>query len=350
MGMPRRTTGPAATDALLPASRLAARLGSTPQKPGHAGTGPERAGSQGIGAEAGTKRSPGLLDMGGGKDFSFGGGAGAFSPGAASAGTVAARLRWRLGLRAAVVLGVLSMAAGAWFWWGIATAVPEVTPLSAISQPGTADAGAVTSAGEDGSGRTGSGSDGGHADSGGDHAAGTAVVHVAGAVRKTGVVKLPKGSRVHDAIVAAGGGTAAADLNGLNLAAVLEDGQKLYVPRQGEPVQQEASALGGLPEGSLPAASGTAGSETGGSGAAGSGAGPGSGASDGGRGASGAKVNLNTATVEELDGLPRVGPVLAQRIVDWRAEHGNFKAVEELDAVDGVGPKMLEALLPLVTL
>ena len=60
------------------------------------------------------------------------------------------------------------------------------------------------------------------------------------------------------------------------------------------------------------------------------------------------KVNLNTAGVEELDALPKVGPVLAQRIVDWRKEHGLFKSVEELDAVDGVGPKMLETLLPLV--
>ena len=161
------------------------------------------------------------------------------------------------------------------------------------------------------------------------------MVHVAGAVKKAGVVKLPKGSRVHDAIVAAGGGTAAADLNQLNLASVLEDGQKIYVPRQGEPLQQEAAAPGGQPAGSTPTGSGTAGT--------------GSAASDSGSGTAGAKVNLNTATAEELDGLPRVGPVLAQRIVDWRAEHGNFKAVEELDAVDGVGPKMLEALLPLVT-
>ena len=60
------------------------------------------------------------------------------------------------------------------------------------------------------------------------------------------------------------------------------------------------------------------------------------------------KVNINTAGVEQLATLPRVGPVLAQRIVEWRAEHGNFRRVEELDAVDGVGPKMLAALLPLV--
>ena len=73
------------------------------------------------------------------------------------------------------------------------------------------------------------------------------------------------------------------------------------------------------------------------------------GGGDGGGGApAGGKINLNTAGVEELDALPKVGPVLAQRIVDWRKEHGRFKSVEELDAVDGVGPKMLETLLPLV--
>ena len=309
---------------MLPASRLAATLGPARVDPAEADGGPNG--------------PPGLLNMAGGKDFSFVGGAGAGSPPPASAGTVAARVRWRLGLRAAVLLGVLSLVAGGWFWWRVATAVPEVTPLSAVTEAATADAGAGTTAGEDDKGSGGSAGDGGQTGSGGDGAGdsgGTAVVHVAGAVKKAGVVKLPKGSRVHDAIVAAGGGMAAADLNRLNLAAVLEDGQKIYVPRQGEPLEQEAAASGGQPAGSTPT-----GSETGGTG---------SGASDGGSGTAGAKVNLNTATAEELDGLPRVGPVLAQRIVDWRAEHGNFKAVEELDAVDGVGPKMLVALLPLVT-
>jgi competence protein ComEA len=77
---------------------------------------------------------------------------------------------------------------------------------------------------------------------------------------------------------------------------------------------------------------------------------PGQGAAGaGGTAAAGGKINLNTADAAALDTLPKVGPVLAQRIVDGRKEHGPFKSVEELDAVDGVGPKMLEALLPLVT-
>jgi competence protein ComEA len=283
--------------------------------------------------------------MGGGKDFSFSGGQGAGGGGPVSRGTAGTRFRWRLGLRVVVLLGVLSLVAGAWFWWRIATAVPEVTPLSAVTETGTAEARAGTTTGEGGA-AAGSGG-GGHVESGGDSpdaSLETAVVHVAGAVKNAGVVKLPNGSRVHDAILAAGGGTAAADLNLLNLAAVLEDGQKIYVPRRGEPIQQEAGEPGAQPNGYPPEGTGTAGSGT-----TGSGTGPGSGASDGAGGTAGPRVNLNTATAEELGGLPRVGPVLAQRIVDWRTGHGRFKTVEELDAVDGIGPKMLETLLPLVT-
>jgi competence protein ComEA len=150
---------------------------------------------------------------------------------------------------------------------------------------------------------------------------GTVVIHVAGAVAVPGVVKLPAGSRVHQAISEAGGAMPSADLNRLNLAAVLADGQKLYVPLAGESIPAE-----------LP-------------GSAAAGQDPGTGT---GTGSGAGKVNLNTASVEDLDALPKVGPVLAQRIVDWRKEHGPFKSVEELDAVDGVGPKMLETLLPLV--
>jgi competence protein ComEA len=159
-------------------------------------------------------------------------------------------------------------------------------------------------------------------------AAGKVVVHVAGTVKKAGVVRLPRGSRVHEAIAAAGGASPGADLDRLNLASLLEDGQKIYVPRRGEAAPTDKSAPAGTSGAGAAEAEGTGGP-----------AGEGS----------GGKINLNTATAEELAELPKVGPVLAQRIVDWRTQQGPFKSPEELDAVDGVGPKMLETLLPLVT-
>ncbi len=265
-----------------------------------------------------------MLDTGDLHGFSYGGGTGtAPAPGPAD-GAGDARLRWRLGIRAAVLLGVVSLLAGGWFWWRVATTGPEVMPLSAV----TSDAAETTPS--DAPGTVGDGS-AAAADGQGDSAV-TVVVHVAGAVKKAGIVELSRNSRVHQAIAAAGGATPAADLNRLNLASVLEDGQKIYVPSRGEAASPEA-AVGGAPsEGGAggPATSG----ETGG----------------GGGSAPGGKVNLNSAGAEELEELPKVGPVLAQRIVDWRKEHGPFKTVEEVDAVDGVGPKMLEALLPLLTI
>ena len=150
------------------------------------------------------------------------------------------------------------------------------------------------------------------------------MVHVAGAVGKPGVVSLPQGSRVFQAIDAAGGAAPGADLTALNLAEVLTDGIKVYIPVVGEtPPQSSPVAGAGVVSG---AASGTAGPA-----------------------AAGAKVNINTASLEELGTLPRVGPVTAQRILDWRKEHGAFTSVDELDAVDGIGPKLMESLKDLVT-
>ncbi|MCU1565078.1 MAG: Competence ComEA helix-hairpin-helix repeat region domain protein [Pseudarthrobacter sp.] len=245
----------------------------------------------------------------------------------ASLHDVGPAIRWRLGLRLAVLLGILALAAGAWFWWQAASGRPEILPLSGVSPETAAEAGedGPTDVDNGGGSRAGPASGTTETPSGTQESstAGNVVVHVAGAVLRPGVVQLPAGSRVHDAVAAAGGGTPGADPDRLNLAAVVEDGQKIHVPLQGEPE---------------PGIAGQAGEpEAGGSG-------------DGSAGPAGSKVNLNTAGVEELDGLPKVGPVLAQRIVDWRKEHGPFKAVEELDAIDGVGPKMLETLLPLVTI
>jgi len=230
-------------------------------------------------------------------------------------------LRWRLSFRLGVLLGILAVAAGAWFWWQAASGRPEILPLSGVSPGTTAPAAGEGTPGEDSGGGSRAGPESDPQESA---RAGTVVVHVAGSVLRSGVVELPAGSRVHEAIAAAGGAAPGADLNRLNLALVVEDGQKIHVPQHGEE----------LPAGSEDSRAPAAGD-------------PG----EGNAGApAGSKINLNTAGVEELDGLPKVGPVLAQRIVDWRKEHGPFKAVEDLDAIDGVGPKMLEALLPLVTI
>ncbi|ADL07539.1 helix-hairpin-helix domain-containing protein [Thermosediminibacter oceani] len=142
------------------------------------------------------------------------------------------------------------------------------------------------------------------------------VVHVAGAVKRPGVYELDEGRRVIDAIEAAGGCLSEADLASLNLARKLRDEDKLYVPRIGEfPVTGSAGSAG---------ANGGASS-----------------AADG-------RININTAGLEELDKLPGIGPALAQRIIDYRNQHGPFKSVEELKNVSGIGEKKFEELKDLV--
>jgi competence protein ComEA len=142
------------------------------------------------------------------------------------------------------------------------------------------------------------------------------VVHVAGAVRRPGLYRLPEGSRVDDVIAQAGGAEPKAALDLVNLAAPVADGQQILVPAQGG---AETDGAGGGT-----AAPGTA--------------------------VQGGKVHLNSATVEQLDELPGIGPVTAQQIVDYRSANGAFRAVDELDAVPGIGPARLEQLRPLVDL
>jgi competence protein ComEA len=137
------------------------------------------------------------------------------------------------------------------------------------------------------------------------------LVHVVGAVHDPGLYKLRDGSRVADAVELAGGATPKADLALVNLAAPVADGTQVVVPTQVPPAA--SSAAGG--------------------GAAEARAGP---------------VHLNTATLEELDALPGVGPVTAQKIVDFRQANGAFTSVDELDAVPGIGPARLEELRKLV--
>ncbi|MGC5166672.1 helix-hairpin-helix domain-containing protein [Luteimicrobium sp. DT211] len=146
------------------------------------------------------------------------------------------------------------------------------------------------------------------------------LVHVVGAVRHPGLVHLASGARLEDAVEAAGGPTSSAELDAVNLAGVVADGQQVRIPRQGEAAAPAAEA-----------------SDT-----------------DAGGGASqtpastGAPVDLNTADAAALDALPGIGPVLAQRIVDRRTQGGPFTSVDQLDEVSGIGPALLARLRDLV--
>jgi competence protein ComEA len=149
--------------------------------------------------------------------------------------------------------------------------------------------------------------------------AGTVVVHVAGKVRRPGVITLPAGSRVTDAIRAAGGLRPGVDTGSLNLARRLTDGEQIPV---GLPAV--AASPGGAPgsaPGVPPAEPGTV---------------------------PGTPLDLNTATVEQLQELPGVGPVLARRIVDHRTQHGGFRGVEQLREVSGIGERRFAELKDLV--
>jgi len=141
------------------------------------------------------------------------------------------------------------------------------------------------------------------------------------------------GARVGDAVSAAGGPSAAADLAAVNLARVLVDGEQIVVPKPGD----VAAGAGGAGAG-LGGSAGTSGAVAGGGGAG------------GGPGSAGGAVSLNSADLAALDTLPGVGPVLAQRILDWRTEHGRFTSIEELGEVSGIGEKLLAQLTPKVTL
>ncbi|MEA3077628.1 MAG: competence protein ComEA [Actinomycetota bacterium] len=154
---------------------------------------------------------------------------------------------------------------------------------------------------------------------GADAATSVVVVHVAGAVVRPGVYKLAPAARVADALDAAGGPAADADVDAVNLAAKVEDGDRVFVPRKGE-----SPALV-MPPGGSNAGSGSAG--------------PGSAA---------AVVDLNRATAGELDALPGVGPATAAAIVKYRTEHGRFRSVDQLLDVPGIGPSKLGTLRPKV--
>lgn len=133
------------------------------------------------------------------------------------------------------------------------------------------------------------------------------IVHVAGAVRRPGVYRLASGSRVTDAVRRAGGARPGANLSGINLAARVTDGQQVVVPKKAPEVSGVAAAGGGDEAGGGP-------------------------------------ISLGSATLEQLDTLGGVGPATAQKILEYRNQHGGFRSVDDLDKISGIGPKKLEAL------
>jgi competence protein ComEA len=141
------------------------------------------------------------------------------------------------------------------------------------------------------------------------HRASAVVVHVVGAVHRPGLYRLPGGSRVNDAVERAGGPTRKANLEGINLAAPLADGLQIIVPSKTPGGVAVAPSGGGVASGPL---------------------------------------DLNSATLEQLEALPGVGPVTAQKILDYRQQHGAFTSVNELDAVPGIGPSHMAQLKGLV--
>ena len=239
-----------------------------------------------------------------------------------------ASVRWAPARRAVIGLGIVLLVAVlaalvvVWRAQPSAQAAPAVRRTAAQDAPAGPTAGgalgspaarAPSTAGPVSAGPLGAG-----------HAAPDAevVVHVVGAVHRPGLVRLPAGSRVADAVRAAGGATASARPASVNLARLLIDGEQLVVQRRGRPPLLAATGPGITgPVGG--ATSGTAGPT--------------------------APVDLYTATLEALDGLPGIGPVLAQRILDWRTANGRFSAVDELGEVSGIGEATLADLRPVVT-
>lgn len=193
---------------------------------------------------------------------------------------------------------------------------PLGAPLSLAAASGAAGGPAASSSGSSAAGAA----DGSAAVSAEPTVPGRLLVHVAGAVRRPGLVELPSGSRVADAVEAAGGPTTRAQPASVNLARPLVDGEQVVVLRRGEAGAGPATAADS-PHVGGPDASGVVG-------------GP---------------VDLNTATMEQLDTLPGIGPVLAQRILDWRTANGRFSSVDELAEVKGIGEATLGELRPSVT-
>jgi len=148
-------------------------------------------------------------------------------------------------------------------------------------------------------------------------------VHVIGAVPRPGLYEFPEGSRIQDAIDAAGGLLAEADESGLNLAALLEDGQQLSIPYAAGAAPPEEGTVLNLPSSDEEGGTDEVIEEE--------------------------LININSATLEELDSLPGIGPTTAQKIIDYRDENGPFTVIEDILNVSGIGPATFEDIKDLIT-
>jgi competence protein ComEA len=227
------------------------------------------------------------------------------------------RLRWDPGRRGLIALALAVVVVLAATGWWLAAGRPTAMPITATGPAPTDSTGAAGSSPVSAVSVMSSAlpSLSGASTPGVVPAAsgGAVVVDVAGKVRRPGVYTLPSGARVYEALRAAGGVRRGANTLSLNLAAVLQDGQQIVV---GAP----AGAVAPIPV-----------------------------TGSGGVSAPAALINLNTATLEELESLPGVGPVLGQNILDWRAAHQQFTSVDQLSDVTGIGDVRLAQLRPLVT-
>ena len=209
------------------------------------------------------------------------------------------RARLRVGVGAAIVVLLVAL--------GSAVFVTAITPrgeaTTVVPGDGSSGSGPNTTAGDaDTDSPTAPAADG--------QQASAVFVHVLGSVQRPGLYELGDGARAVDAVAAAGGFTDTADPCGVNLARFVADGEQLYVPAVGEVAQPPTAGGAEVP----------------------------------------GKVNVNTADLAELDTLPRVGPAMAERIIQWREANGNFRAIEDLMSVSGIGQKTFDGLSDLVTI
>jgi competence protein ComEA len=226
---------------------------------------------------------------------------------------------------AVAFVAVLALAAAATLWLNAQPRAVDPPPSQASGPSGP---GLVLPRADEANGAAAGGISGPGLPAGAVQSAGaTIAVDVVGRVRRPGLVRLPQGSRVLDAIEAAGGTASGAELEAVNLARKLVDGEQIRVPRHGETIA--APSVGGPASGATPGTPGQPGAA-------------------GGAGEPGVPLDLNTATAEQLDTLPGIGEVTANQIIAYRTAHP-FRSVDDLRQVPGIGDRRFELLKDLVT-